>query len=76
MIVNSFDENKIKILVDKIDLDKKKISLKSLISTPSTTLSYIKEFLIDFDIFLENKNIKNYSIFSYDYKVFMIIVNT
>ncbi len=76
MIVNSFDENKIKILVDKIDLDKKKISLKSLISTPSKTLSYIKEFLIDFDIFLENKNIKNYSIFSYDYKVFMIIVNT
>ncbi len=69
MIVNNLDNKEIKILIDEIDLNRFKISLLDLISKPEETTSYIKTLL-------ENNNliIKNYSIYTYNYKVFLIII--
>ena len=69
MIVNNLDNKEIKILIDEIDLNRFKISLLDLISKPEETTSYIKTLL-------ENNNliIKNYSIYTYNYKIFLIII--
>ena len=74
MIINSNDK-KLKILIDEIDLKNSNISLIEWISNTSNTLLYIQKLLNSNNIFQEELLIKNYSIFTYNYKVFLITLS-
>ena len=77
MIINSLNDKKIKILVDKIDLSKAGISTENWISNSNQTLSYIESLLkstTNFEIFKKELVLKDYFIFTYNYKVFSIIL--
>ena len=69
MIVSNLDNNEIKILIDEVDLKGSKISLQSWISEPNKTISYIKSLVENNDLM-----IKDYSIYTYNYKVFLIVI--
>ena len=75
MIINNLDNKKIKILIDKIDLDKAQIPLHEWISNPSKTLSYIEKLLENSNTFLKKIIIKDYLICTYNYKVFLITIS-
>ena len=68
MIVNSLNEDKIKILIDENDLKKANISLATWISNSDKTLTYIGNLLN----FPSDLTIKDYSIYTYNYKIFLI----
>ena len=75
MIINNLDENKIKILVDEVDLNNSNIKLHQLISNPSKVLSSNIDKLLYNSKYLKQKtNIKDFSIFTYNYKVFSILI--
>ena len=70
MIVNRLNDKEIKILIDEVDLNKAKILLLDLISKPDNVISYIKALLKN-----DKLIINNYSIYTYNYKVFLIIIS-
>ena len=74
MIVNSLDNKKIKILVDEIDLNKANISLSQWICNQSNTSLYIKNLLKNYN-FPKDFITKNYSIYTNNYKVFLITIH-
>ncbi len=75
MIINSFCEKKLKILIDENDLKKEKIPLSEWLSSSHKAKIYIKNLIKNFSILSENFSIKDYSIFTYNYKVFLIIIS-
>lgn len=75
MIINLFDENKIKILVDKVDLKKAGISPENWISNSNQTLFYIENLLKSTtnSIYLPRELVlKDYFIYTYNYQIFSI----
>lgn len=75
MIINNLDDKKIKILIDETDLKNSKIPVFELISNSSKTLLYIQQLLSNISKFPEELTIKNYSIYTYNYKIFLIILS-
>ena len=75
MIINNLDDKKIKILIDETDLKNSKIPVFELISNSSKTLLYIQQLLSNISKFSEELTIKNYSIYTYNYKIFLIILS-
>lgn len=75
MIINNLDDKKIKILIDETDLKNSKIPIFELISNSSKTLLYIQQLLSNISKFSEELTIKNYSIYTYNYKIFLIILS-
>ena len=75
MIINNLDNKKIKILIDETDLKNSKIPVFELISNSSKTLLYIQQLLSNISKFSEELTIKNYSIYTYNYKIFLIILS-
>ena len=74
MIINNLDNKKIKILIDKIDLEKSQIPLFQWISNTSKTLSYIEKLLKTSENFPKELYIKDYLIITYNYKIFSITI--
>lgn len=75
MIINSFDDKKIKILIDKVDLRKAGISPENWISNSEKTLFYIENLLKSTtnSISLPTELVlKDYFIYTYNYQVFSI----
>ena len=70
MIINNLDNSKLKILVDEIDLKNLKIKPFGLISNTQEVIYKLFEA-----INIQNSNIKDFSIFTYNYKVFLIYIN-
>lgn len=82
MIINSLNNKKIKILIDLTDLNNAEIPLFSFISSSKNASSYIKKLLLFYnktkkDIFLNKEIIsfKNYTIYTYNYNIFLININ-
>ena len=76
MILNSFDDKKIKILIDEKDLSKSGIAVDKLIKN-SEKIFFIEKILSSSDNFVQLPKelvITNYFILTYDYKIFMIIL--
>jgi len=79
MIINYFDKNKVKILVDKVDLEKICIPISKLISASNENLFFIEKILSSSNNIVQLPKelvIKDYFVFTYNYKIFMIIINT
>ena len=74
MIINNLSENKIKILIDETDLNNSKIELYQLLSNPSKTLPNIEKLLYNSKLFKQKIKIKNFFIFTYNYKIFSISI--
>ena len=77
MIIKSFDNNKIKIIIDNFDLNKAGISTKHWISNSNQTISIIKNLIksISTSINMEhNFSFKDYFIYTYNYQIFSIIL--
>ncbi|MBR2289167.1 MAG: hypothetical protein IJ867_00735 [Clostridia bacterium] len=66
MIINSFDEDKVKILVDRTDLENAGISAVSCLSDFEPFLSWLQKKL--------NVTIKDYFIATFNYQIFSIIL--
>ena len=76
MILNSFDDKKIKILIDEKDLSKSGIAVDKLIKN-SEKIFFIEKILSSSDNFVQLPKelvITNYFILTYNYKIFMIIL--
>lgn len=74
MIIN-FNDKKMKILIDEIDLKNSNIPLLEWISNTSKTLSYIQNLLKSIENFQQELFIKDYSIFTYNYKIFLVTLS-
>jgi len=75
MIINTFQEKKIKLLIDEVDLKHAGISPEDWISNSNQTLFYLENLLKS----TTNSNwlpselvLKDYFIFTYQFKVFSI----
>ena len=75
MIINNLSENKIKILIDEVDLNNLGIELYQLISNPSKSISNIKKILYNSKYLNQKINIKSFSIFTYNYKIFSVLIS-
>ena len=74
MIINSINCKKIKILIDEYDLIKAGFSPEKWISNSNQISSYIKNLLKSNSNLLDKLDLKEYLIFTYNYKVFSIII--
>lgn len=76
MIINTLDTNKIKILADRTDLNKAGILPEKLISNQNQVLLAIKKLLKSTtNSPLSNELVlKDYYIYTYNYKVFSIVI--
>ena len=70
MIINSSND-KIKLIVDKTDLEKANISLKEWTSNPRKT-SFFIEKLLNQKLEINTYNFKKFEIFTYDFKIYYI----
>lgn len=68
MIINSLDDKKVKILIDENDLKNSKIPITKLVSDSANTIQKL--------IKLPQKTIiKDFSIYTYNYKIFLITLS-
>ena len=75
MIINTLDDNKIKIIIDKTDLNKAGIPTEDWISNSNQTLFYIEHLLkstTNLSILPNKLVLKDYYISTYNYIVFSI----
>ena len=80
MIINTLNSNKIKIIIDENDLKNSEISLKEWISNPRKTNIFLKKLLILDSNYKNNIsfskmnfiNYKEFTIFTYNFKIFSI----
>lgn len=74
MIISNLENNKIKIIADKTDLEKNNIDLPTFKSNPKKTLSFLKKLLNKSN----NLSIKDFNIYTYQFKIYCIeiILNT
>lgn len=74
MIINTLNNNKIKILIDEVDLKNAGISSENWISNANQTLQYLETLLKSTTNFYGELVLKDYYVFTYNYKVFSIIL--
>lgn len=78
MIINTLNTNKVKILIDEVDLKNAGIPPENLISNAKDTLSNIEKLLKYNTSSLaklpEELVLKDYFIFTYNFKIFSIIL--
>ena len=77
MIINCFNNKKIKILIDKNDLANISIPVNKLILNSEEDLFFIEKILSSSSNIVQLPKeliIKNYLIFTYNYNIFMIIL--
>jgi len=77
MIINCFNNKKIKILIDKNDLENVSIPVNKLILNSEENLFFIEKILSSSSNIVQLPKeliIKNYLIFTYNYNIFMIIL--
>ena len=77
MIINCFNNKKIKILIDKNDLANISIPVNKLILNSEEDLFFIEKILSSSSNIVQLPKelvIKNYFIFTYNYNIFMIIL--
>ena len=68
MIINNLDNKKVKILIDENDLKNSKIPITKLVSDSANTIQKL--------IKLPQKTIiKDFSIYTYNYKIFLITLS-
>ena len=73
MIINISNKMKIKILIDEADLKNAGIQPEKFISNSNQTLSYLQN-LLKYNTNWEELVLKDYYIFTYNYKVFSLIL--
>ena len=76
MIISYLDKNTLKIIIDEVDLKNAGIKLEKWISNSNQTSFFIKNLLTSNFSFYENIILKDYLIFTYNYKVFSITLKT
>lgn len=76
MVINSLNDGKIKIIIDEVDLNKAEIPINEWISNSSKTLSYIENLLKSTTNFPNELVLKDYFIYTYNYKVFSVTLLT
>ena len=71
MIINNLDNKKVKILIDENDLKNSKIPITKLVSDSTNTILFIQKLIK----LPEKTIIKDFSIYTYNYKIFLITLS-